>query len=119
MDKTVLISLTIDDLKLLIIDSVNACLKHSPGSQQATDPDRLMNVDEAADFLSLSKSSIYSMTCKGELPAMKMHGGRKLYFSRNDLMEFLKAGRKMTFAEIEAAPEQFLKPLRKKGGRNA
>jgi excisionase family DNA binding protein len=119
MHDVLLTPIRLNELETIIQHSVEKAIRAFTGSQPSTDPDRLMNVDEAAAFLSLSKSSIYSMTCKGELPAMKMHGGRKLYFSRNDLMEFLKAGRKMTFAEIEGAPEQFLKPLRKKGGRNA
>ena len=119
MHDVLLTPIRLNELETMIQHSVDKAMKAFTGSQPATDHDRLMNVDEAAEFLGLSKSSIYSMTCKGVLPIMKMNGGRKLYFSRNDLMEFLKAGRKMTDAEIEASPEQFLKPLKKKGGHHA
>jgi excisionase family DNA binding protein len=110
MHDVLLTPIRLNELETLIQHSVEKALKAFSGTQPATDPDRLMNVDEAADFLSLSKSTIYSMTCKGELPVMKTNRGRKLYFSRNDLMEYVKQGRKMTVAEIEAAQEQFLKP---------
>ena len=108
MDKTVLISLPIEELQTVIIDCVNSCLKNNaqesnPPTEQ---PEQLLTVQQAAKFLSLKVPTIYSKVSKGELPVMKR--GKRLYFSSNELMEYLKAGRKKSYAEIEQETEAYL-----------
>jgi len=75
--------------------------------------EKLLNIHEAAEFLSLSVPTIYSKVSKGELPVMKR--GKRLYFSTSELMEYLKAGRKKSNTEVEKEAETYLK---KKGGRH-
>jgi len=36
-----------------------------------------------------------------------MKRGRRLYFSKNDLIAYLKSGKKMSNAELEAAVNQY------------
>ncbi len=67
---------------------------------------------EAAEFLSLTVPTMYSKVSKGELPVMKR--AKRLYFSRTELLDYLKAGRKKSNAEIEAEAEAYLLN-RKKG----
>ena len=76
--------------------------------QPAPEPEKLLTVQETikAEFLNLTVPTIYSKTCKGELPVMKR--GKRLYFSSIDLMEYLKKGRKKSNAEIEAEAEAYL-----------
>jgi len=69
--------------------------------------EKLLTVEEAAKFLDLTKTSIYIKVSKGELPVMKR--GKRLYFSDIELVEYLKAGRKKTNAEIDAEAETYLK----------
>ncbi len=68
-------------------------------------PDELMTVEQASAFLSLSVPTIYSKTSKRELPYMKR--GKRLYFSREELTEYLKAGRKPTNAQLSADAENY------------
>lgn len=68
--------------------------------------ERLLNIQEASEFLLLSVPTIYSKVSKGELPVLKR--SKRLYFSSTDLMDYLKAGRKITNAEIEAKADQYL-----------
>lgn len=76
--------------------------------QQATEnPERLLTVQETADFLSLSVPTIYSKVSRGELPVMKR--GKRLYFSSIELLDYLKDGRKKTNAEIEAEAHTYLR----------
>jgi excisionase family DNA binding protein len=83
-------------------------------------PEQLLTIQEAAEFLSLSVPTMYSKVSKGELPVMKR--SKRLYFSRTELMEYVKDGRKKSNAEIEAEAENYLKvktysnTLNKKGG---
>lgn len=59
-----------------------------------------MTVDEAAEFLGLSKSHIYKLTSSGRLRHYKP-GGKTLYFLREDLLAYVKGGRVKTSDEIE------------------
>jgi len=79
----------------------------------ATETNELLNVSEAANFLSLAVPTVYSMVSRGELPYMKKT--KRIYFSKTELMEYLKAGRKHTNKEIQANAEQYLIDKRKGG----
>lgn len=50
----------------------------------------LLTVDEAAAFLHLSKPTLYSKVSRKELPYMK--NGKRIYFSRKELIEHLRSG---------------------------
>ena len=69
-------------------------------------PEQLLTVQEAAQFLNLTVPTIYSKVSKGELPVMKR--SKRLYFSSTELMEYLKEGRKKSNAEIEQEAEAYL-----------
>ncbi|WP_034258891.1 helix-turn-helix domain-containing protein [Aequorivita capsosiphonis] len=93
------------ELTLLITE------KHQP----TENPERLLTVQETAEFFSLSIPTIYSKVSRGELPYMKR--GKRLYFSRKELLEYLKDGRQKTNAEIEAEAHTYLR-TNKKGLNN-
>lgn len=84
--------MTKDELETLIIDCVNACLRNDKSKKEEAPEDVIMTIQEAAEFLSLTVPTMYSKVSKGELPFMKR--GKRLYFSRTELMEYVKAGRK-------------------------
>ena len=69
-------------------------------------PEQLLTIQEAAQFLKLTVPTIYSKVSKGELPVMKR--GKRLYFSSTELMEYIKEGRKKSNAEIEQEAEAYL-----------
>lgn len=67
---------------------------------QSNSEDQLLTVQETAKFMSLAVPTIYSMVSRGELPVMKR--SKRLYFSRVELLEYLKKGKKKLVSEIEA-----------------
>lgn len=76
-------------------------------------PQQLLTIQEAADFLNLAKPTVYAMVARNEVPYMKR--SKRLYFSREDLLKYIKQGRKQTLEErTEAVNEELFK---KKGGR--
>ena len=90
-------------------------LKAVRNEQPTTDqPEQLLTIQEAAEFLSLTVPTMYSKVSKGELPVMKR--SKRLYFSRTELLEYLKDGRKESNAEIEQEAEAYL--LNNKKGLN-
>lgn len=109
MDKTILISLPVEDLQSLIMDCVNVCLKHNTSSKtnSLNQNEQLLTVEDAAKFLSLTVPTIYSKVSRGELPFMKR--SKRLYFSKEELLKYVKAGRKQTNAEIESEANLYLK----------
>jgi excisionase family DNA binding protein len=108
MDKTVFISLPIEDLQTVIVDCVNSCLKNNKqvNAEPTKQPEQLLTIQEAAEFLKLTVPTIYSKVSKGELPVMKR--SKRLYFSNTELMEYLKGGRKKSNAEIEQEAEAYM-----------
>lgn len=65
--------------------------------------DQLLTVDQCAEFLNLSKPTIYSLISKGEIPVMKR--SKRCYFSRTELVQYLKEGRKRTLSETAKEAE--------------
>ena len=116
MNKTVLISLPIEELQTVIIDCVNSCLRNNKQeSKPPTDqPEQLLTIQQAAALLSLTVPTLYSKCSKGELPVMKR--SKRLYFSRTELLDYLKQGRKKSNAEIEQEAKAYL--LNNKKGLN-
>ncbi len=83
--------------------------------ESTTQPEQLLTIQEAAEFLSLTVPTMYSKVSKGELPVMKR--SKRLYFSRNELLDYLKAGRKKSNSEIDAEAKAYLSN-KKKGLNN-
>jgi excisionase family DNA binding protein len=73
----------------------------------------LLTIEEAGELLHLSKATIYSKCSLRELPYMKR--GKRLFFSREELLAYLKTGRKRTLDEIQADAAGNL--IKKEGGQ--
>ena len=59
----------------------------------------VFNLTQATEYVSLSKSAIYKKTSKRNIPHLKK--GKKLYFKRSELDEWLTENKISTHAEIE------------------
>ena len=81
---------------------------------QPTETDELLTVQDTAIFLSLSVPTVYTFISKGELPVMKR--SKRCYFSKVELINYLKQGRKKTVREIEADADTYLKEKRGNNG---
>jgi excisionase family DNA binding protein len=94
-------------------------LLHTLTDRQPETPDantpkgELLTIEQAAEFLHLSKATIYSKCSRNELPYMKR--GKRLYFLREQLLEYVKAGRCETAQEMAENAHEFL--TKKKGGQ--
>lgn len=104
----IIVQLDSEQLSRLIQSSVRKVLKETPPQtvEPIEQPEQLLTVQEAAQFLNLTVPTIYSKVSKGELPVMKR--SKRLYFSSTELMEYLKEGRKKSNAEIEQEAEAYL-----------
>ena len=99
------------ETRLNNIENLLLDLKHSKNVSSQPEPDRLLTVDQCAEFLNLSKPTIYGLISRREIPFMKR--GKRCYFSKTELFDYLKEGRRKTAKEIKEEAEE---TLSKKGG---
>lgn len=93
-----------------VVQELNAKIDNIMLLLQSAKPDvkqgDLLTIQEAATFLNLSKSTLYNKVNKSELPYMKK--GKRLYFSRSELMDYIKSGKFSSIQEIQAQTNNFL-----------
>lgn len=75
--------------------------------------DQLLTIQETAEFLHVQKQTLYSYVSKGLIPYNKRAG--RLYFSKNDLIEWVKSGNKRSFDVGEEAHKMITKRKAKRG----
>jgi excisionase family DNA binding protein len=85
-------------LVLTLLDRLN---EPNPSKQPA---DELLTVGQAAELLNLTSATVYGMVYEKRIPFSKP-GGR-LYFSRADLIAWVKNGRKATADELDEQARQ-------------
>jgi len=73
----------------------------------------MLTTDEAAGFMGISKSSLYKMTARKDLPTYKP-GGKKVYLKRSEIIAWLASQRNCSHAEIEQQALDYItkKPLK-------
>lgn len=107
MEKITFTQLSVDDLKAIIREELKSHFGANPLNTQALIPtDDFINVDQAAEFLGITKATIYSKVSRRELPSMKR--GKRLFFSKEELIGYLRKGRRKTNEEIEKEAYTYL-----------
>ncbi len=98
----------------LILDKLNTIenllktvMKNDNGTVTITE---VLNLNQAAEYVSLSKSAIYKKTSERNIPHFKQ--GKKLYFKRSELDDWLTTLKISTNAEIEKQADEY---IRRKG----
>lgn len=84
--------------KILLADRAN------PG----TDTNDLLTIQEAGTYLHLSVPTLYGYVSKSIIPYSKRPGSKRLWFSKKELTEWIKTGRKQTLAEVAVEVEHTL-----------
>jgi excisionase family DNA binding protein len=111
MTAVTITQITPTELEVLIENSVRKALSIEAKKNQQPKEDELLTVEQAAEFLSLSKPTVYSLISKKELPFMKR--SKRCYFSKVELTKYIKDGRKKTNSEIEFETDAYLVTTKK------
>ena len=76
---------------------------------------KALSLNEAAEFLKISKSSIYKKTSQKQIPYYKPPGCKKIYFLKKDLEDWIFCNKINSVTEIGNQIENYLiksqKPL--------
>lgn len=108
MQAVTITQITPPELEILIENSLRKILNNQQ-SQSESEPEILLTVQDAAKFLSLSVPTIYGLISKKELPVMKR--SKRYYFSKAELINYLKQGRKKTQSETNTEAEKFINAI--------
>ena len=104
MNEIKIIELTPDELREIIRDEINQALRNFKVNAENTD--EILTIEQAANFLKLTKPTIYSKCSRRELPHMKRN--KRLYFSKDELMNYLKEGKTRTYEEIDQMAKDYI-----------
>ena len=87
---------------LIRLDNIEKLLQENK-INAASNNDELLTITQAAKLLKLSVATIYTKVCRNEIPANKQ--GKRLYFYRQELLDWIKSGRIKTITEIQQETE--------------
>lgn len=87
----------LENLERLILSQNNA-----PPPEE----DKLLTIREAAEILHLTVPTVYGLVQRSEVPVCKR--GKRLYFSKQELVSWIMSGRKKTIVEIDEETDQFI-----------
>ena len=98
MNDILLTPIRLDELETLIQNSVRKVLNENPSSSSQDPSDQLLTIQETAELLHLSVPTVYGLVHRKIVPVCKK--GKRLYFPKKELIEWIKSGRKKTEAEL-------------------
>ena len=76
----------------------------------------VLNLEEAASFLGIAKSTLYKMTHENRIPFYKP-AGKLIYFEKSVLLEWIRSNRIMSEAELQEEARKKLLELNSKTNR--
>jgi len=114
MEAVTITQISPPELETLIEKTISKCLSGNKPTttQQATD--QLLTIAQVAEFLSLSVPTVYGLVSRSVIPCMKK--GKRLYFSKDEISDWIKTGKKKTISEMAADADSYLLG-QKKGGK--
>lgn len=79
--------------------------------------DQLLTIQQAGELIKLSVATIYGYVSRNEIPFSKRPNSKRLWFSKLDLTNWIKDGRKKTIAEIKGEASSYLL-IKKRGPKS-
>jgi excisionase family DNA binding protein len=96
------------------LDNIERLLSEKSENGADKPEEQFFTIHEAAQFLNLSVPTIYGYVSRSAIPVSKR--GKRLYFSKLELIQWVKDGRKKTASEIESEAASYVKSKRGRNG---
>lgn len=107
MENLIFAPLTIPELRQLFREELDSYFAGTPANKTQPEPqDEISGIEPAMNLTGLAKATIYSLTSKGEIPHSKK--GKRLYFSKQELLAWIREGKRKTQSEIQLEAQKFL-----------
>jgi predicted DNA-binding transcriptional regulator AlpA len=65
----------------------------------------LLSITQASTLLGIAKNTIYGLSSQSKIPVIKKV--KRLYFSKKELLEWLRSGRRATVDELSSAATEY------------
>jgi predicted DNA-binding transcriptional regulator AlpA len=106
MENLVFTQLSITEVRQLIRQELEAFFADHLLAAAQTDSDEIGGIALAQEVTGLARPTIYGLVAQAKIPCMKQ--GKKLYFSKCELTDWIKQGRRKTAADIEEEADSYL-----------
>lgn len=97
------------------VNSIKELVLLLTNTTKTIEQDEILTIEEAATLVRLSVPTLYGLVHRKSIPVSKK--GKRLYFSRLDLLSWIAEGRKKTNEEISAEAANFLNNQRRGGNK--
>jgi excisionase family DNA binding protein len=89
------------------LDRIENLLENLSQAEKSVEvPEEILTIEQASEFLNLSKNTLYGYVQKSKIPVSKK--GKRLYFSKLELLDWVKSGKKQSQSEIDNEVDSFL-----------
>jgi excisionase family DNA binding protein len=105
MENLVFTQLSITEIRQLFREEMADFFAGNKLNENKSDADEIGGIDLAIEITGLAKPTIYGLVSERKIPHSKQ--GKRLYFSRQELTEWLKQGKRKTQAEIKIEAENY------------
>ncbi len=105
MQNLVFTQLSIPEVRQLFRDELENFFVEKRIGEPEIKPDEIGGIDLAIELTGLAKPTIYSLCSERKIPHSKQ--GKRLYFSRQDLLEWIKNGKRKTQNEIAIEADNY------------
>lgn len=110
MENLIFTQLSVTEFRQIFRQELERHLSSQQEQDNREELDKLLTIKQASEFLSLSVPTIYGLVSRSEIPHSKLK--KRLYFSKQELLEWVKSGRRKTLDEISAEAGKYVKKFK-------
>ncbi len=112
MENVVFTQLSIPEIRQIFRQELeNYFIDKQTAVTNPAEQDELLTIQQAGELINLRVPTIYGLVSRSEIPYSKP--GKRLYFSKKELLAWVQSGRKKTNAEIQAEATNYTNGKRK------
>ena len=105
MENLVFTQLSVIEIRQFLREELENFFRENRVGKNETETDEIGGIDLAIELTGLAKPTIYSLCSERKIPHSKQ--GKRLYFSRQDLLEWIKNGKRKTQNEIAIEADNY------------
>ena len=113
MENLVFTQLSVSEVRQLLRQELEAFFAERALISPQPESDQIGGIELAEQITGLAKPTIYGLVAQSKIPCMKQ--GKKLYFSRQELTDWIKQGRRKTLDDIEVEASSYISGKSKRG----
>jgi excisionase family DNA binding protein len=94
-----------DEVLNVLAQKITGQLNITLANKLSATEDPLLTIEELAEFISMTKGSIYGLVHKNAIP---YHKKGKLYFLKSEIIDWIKSGKRETKSSLHEKANEYL-----------